>query len=96
MGVLPVLGCTAEKVIADNCSAERLVAEFGCAGRPGGDDRCVGCEEFQAVFDRDDPESSGFPESTTAAWHARGEPLGAGCPVRVGFHTACGDRVFGG
>ncbi|MBW4720608.1 hypothetical protein [Saccharothrix obliqua] len=58
-------------------------------------------DEFQTVYDPDDPMDSGFPdEATTAAWHERGgrlaERLAAVFPVRVEFHTARGDRVFGG
>jgi hypothetical protein len=57
-------------------------------------------DEFQAVYNRSDPEGSGFPdESTTAAWHERGEQLterlAAALRVRTEFHTAKGDRVFG-
>lgn len=44
---------------------------------------------------------SGFrDEATTAAWYEQGERLAewlaAAFPVRVEFHTARGDRVFGG
>ncbi|WP_158846712.1 hypothetical protein [Saccharothrix deserti] len=57
-------------------------------------------EELQAVYDRDDPAGSGFPdEATTAAWHERGERLAgrlaSALRVRTEFHTARGDRVFG-
>lgn len=86
--------------IPANYSAERLADEFGVpadlvAAIEAWDD------EFQAVYDPDDPMDSGFPdEATTAAWHERGERLAerlaAALPVRVEFHTARGDRVFGG
>ncbi|WP_143531876.1 hypothetical protein [Saccharothrix sp. ALI-22-I] len=62
-------------MVTDNCSAERLVAEFDApadvaAAIVAWDD------EFQAVYNRSDPESSGFPdEAATAAWHDRGERL---------------------
>jgi hypothetical protein len=55
--------------------------------------------EFQAVFDGDDPMTSGFPdEATTVAWRAQGERLAErlaevlGVPVE--FHVAGYDRVF--
>ncbi|NUT48579.1 MAG: hypothetical protein HOV94_14920 [Saccharothrix sp.] len=87
-------------MIADNCSAERLVAEFGA---PADLVKAIDVwdDEFQAVYNRSDPESSGFPdEATTVAWHERGERLAerlaAALPVRVEFYTARGDRVFGG
>ncbi|MFE9746397.1 hypothetical protein ACFYOT_15950 [Saccharothrix saharensis] len=90
---------TTDEALADNCSAERLVAEFGAPAELAAaidewDD------EFQAVYDRDDPASSGFPdEATTVEWHERGERLAerlaAALSVRVEFHTARGDRVFG-
>lgn len=95
----PIWVRTEEKVIADNCSAEELVAEFGApvdlaAAIDAWDD------EFQAVYNSSDPKSSGFPdEATTAAWHERGERLterlAAALRVRIEFHTARGDRVFG-
>ncbi|MEU4446484.1 hypothetical protein AB0K14_34545 [Actinosynnema sp. NPDC050801] len=83
-------------MIADNCSAERLVVEFGApAGLATAIDACD--DEFQAVYNRSDPESSGFPdEATTAAWHERGERLAAASRVRVEFRAARGDCVFGG
>jgi len=86
--------------IPANYSAERLANDFGVsadlvAAIDAWDD------EFQAVYDPDDPMGSGFPdEATTTAWHERGERLAerlaATLPVRVEFHTARGDRVFGG
>lgn len=87
---------TAGGVIADNCSAERLAAEFGAPVELSvAIDAWDG--EFQAVYNRSDPKSSGVPdEVTTVAWHERGERLAAALPVRVEFHTARGDRVFGG
>ncbi|MEJ2854144.1 MULTISPECIES: hypothetical protein [unclassified Saccharothrix] len=91
---------TADEVIADNCSAERLVAEFGA---PVDLAKAIDAwdDEFQAVYNRSDPESSGFPdEATTAAWHERGGRLAGrlavALRVRVEFRTACGERVFGG
>lgn len=71
----PVWVFTTGDPIPDNCSPERLVAEFGwpadlAAAIDAWDD------EFQAVYDRNDPENSGFPdEATTAAWHGHGERL---------------------
>ncbi|MFC6093680.1 hypothetical protein ACFP3R_30790 [Saccharothrix lopnurensis] len=58
-------------------------------------------EEFQAVYDRSDPASSGFPdEATTAAWHERGERLpsrlASALRVRTEFRTARGELVFDG
>lgn len=91
---------TTDEVIVDNCSAERLVAEFGA---PADLAKAIDewDDEYQAVYNRSDPESSGFPdEATTSAWHERGERLAerlaAALPVRVEFHAARGDRVFGG
>ncbi len=99
-GVPPVLGPYRRRVIADNCSAERLVAESGApAELTVAIDAWDG--EFQAVCNRSDTESSRFPdEATTVAWLERGgrlaERLAAALPVRVEFRTARGDRVFGG
>ncbi|MFJ6675944.1 hypothetical protein ACIQMJ_33005 [Actinosynnema sp. NPDC091369] len=91
---------TADDVIADNCSAERLVAEFGV---PVGLAKEIDAwdDDFQAVYNRSDPESSGFPdEATTAAWHQQGEwlveRLAAALRVRTEFHTTRGNHVFGG
>lgn len=99
-GAFPFWVRVPDDVIPDNCSAERLVSEYGApedlaAAIDAWDD------EFQAVYNRSDPESSGFPdEATTAAWHERGERLAerlaAALRVRTEFHTARGDRVFGG
>ena len=51
-------------MIADNCSAERFVAEFGApAELTVAIDAWGG--EVQAVHDRSDPESSGFPDEAT-------------------------------
>lgn len=85
--------------IPANYSAERLGIDFGApadlvAAIDAWDD------EFQAVYDPDDPADSGFPdEATTAAWHEWGERLAerlaATLRVRTEFHTARGDRVFG-
>ncbi|WP_158846700.1 hypothetical protein [Saccharothrix deserti] len=91
---------TADEVIADNCSAERLVAEFGA---PADVAKAIDAwdDEFQAVYNPDDPMGSGFPdEATTAAWHERGERLAgrlaSALRVRTEFHTARGELVFGG
>ncbi|WP_309111656.1 hypothetical protein [Saccharothrix sp.] len=85
--------------IPGNCSADRLGREFGVSARlvaaiDAWDD------EFQAVYDPDDPADSGFPdEAATLAWHERGERLAERLAkvlqIRTEFHTACGDRVFG-
>lgn len=86
--------------VSTNCSAEQLVRDFGVpadlAAAIDAWDR-----EFQAVYESNDPAGSGFPdEVTAAAWHERGERLAerlaAVLRVRIEFHTACGDRVFGG
>jgi hypothetical protein len=84
--------------ISDNCSPERAVTVYGMppdlvAAIDSWDN------EFQAVYDPNDPMSSGFPdESTTAEWHERGErlaeQLAAALPIPVEFHTARGDHVF--
>ncbi|MCS7484641.1 hypothetical protein ACFFQW_45250 [Umezawaea endophytica] len=94
-GAFPFWVRVSREVIPDNCSAERLVSEYGALG-----DMAAATDawddEFQAVYNRSDPESLGFPgEATTAAWHERGERLAAALPVRSEFHTARGDRVFG-
>jgi hypothetical protein len=84
--------------ISDNCSPERAVTVYGMppelvAAINSWDDGS------QAVYDPNDPANSGFPdETTTAAWHERGErlaeQLAAALPIPVEFHTARGDRVF--
>ncbi|MEU7528100.1 hypothetical protein AB0A74_20395 [Saccharothrix sp. NPDC042600] len=84
--------------IPANYSADRLGRDFGVpahlvAAIDAWDD------EFQAVYDPDDPADSGFPdEATTAAWHERGErlaeQLAAALQVLTEFHTARGTRVF--
>jgi hypothetical protein len=86
--------------IPANYSVERLASDFGVpadlvAAIDAWDD------EFQAVYNPDDPADSGFPdEATTTAWHERGERLAKRLAtvlrVRTEFHTARGDCVFGG
>lgn len=46
-------------MIADNCSAARLVAEFGASADSAAMDAWD--DEFQAVYDRSDPIGSAFP-----------------------------------
>ena len=94
----PVWVFTTGDPIPDNCSPERLVAEFGLpadlvAAIDAWDD------EFQAVYDREDPKNSGFPdEATTAVWLEHGEGLAgrlaSEVSARVEFRTARGQRVF--
>lgn len=86
--------------IPANYAADRLGREFGV---PAGLVAAIDAwdDEFQAVYDPDDPADSGFPdEAATVAWHERGERLAEQLAevleVRTEFHTARGDRVFGG
>ena len=56
-------------------------------------------DEFQAVFDHDDPMSSGFPDEATAtAWRDRGEHLAQRLATALGlpveYHVAGYDRVI--
>lgn len=91
---------TPEDVIPDNCSAERLVSEYGA---PADLATAIDAwdDEFQAIYNRSELQSSGFPdEATMTAWYERGERLAErladALGVRVEFYSAHGDRVFGG
>jgi hypothetical protein len=83
-----------------NQSAESLAADFGL---PANLVSAIDAwdAEFQAAYDPDDPAGSGFPDQATSVrWQVQGERLAErlaemlGIPVE--FHTARGDRVFGG
>ena len=84
--------------IPQNTAPSDLVEDYGVpAGLAAGIE--VWDDEFQAVFDHDDPMASGFPdEATTTAWRDRGErlahDLAAALGVRVEFHVAGHDRVI--
>ncbi|GAA1295617.1 hypothetical protein [Saccharothrix xinjiangensis] len=86
--------------IPANYSAQRLRSDFGVPAELASAIDAWDAE-FQSVYNRDDPAESGFTDESVAdAWDERGqrlaEALAGALGVRVEFHTAAGDRVFGG
>jgi hypothetical protein len=99
-GAFPFWVRTTKDVIPDNCSAERLVTEYGA---PADIATAIDAwdDEFQAVYNSHDPESSGFPDEVAGtAWQEQGErlaeQLAKAMGRRIEFRTARGEQTFGG